>query len=89
MLLFFVSFKYTLMEKQQFIGKIIQMLKGKLSVKFTYRTDEDLKVVSMERAKTTAVGNKILFQKSKAILPKGTVDFISAKKYQEVMTTPF
>lgn len=77
------------MEKQQFIGKIIQMLKGKLSIKFTYRTDEDLKVVSMERAKTTAVGNKILFQKSKAILPKGTVDFISAKKYQEVMTTPF
>ena len=56
------------------------MLKGKLSIKFTYRTDEDLKVVSMERAKTTAVGNKILFQKSKAILPKGTVDFISAKK---------
>lgn len=66
------------------------MLKGKLSVKFTYRTDEDLKVVSMERAKTTAVGNKILFQKSKAILPKGTVDFIyRKKKYQEVMTTPF
>lgn len=58
------------MEKEQFIRKIIQMLKGKSSIRLTYKTNENLQEVSMEWVKTTDVANKILFQKVKPSYPR-------------------
>lgn len=58
------------MEKEQFIKKIIQMLKGKSSIRLTYKTNENLQEVSMEWVKTTDVANKILFQKVKPFYPR-------------------
>lgn len=58
------------MEKEQFIRKIIQMLKGKSSIRLTYKTNENLQEVSMEWVKTTDVANKILFQKVKPFYPR-------------------
>lgn len=58
------------MEKEQFIRKIIQMLKGKSSIRLTYKTNENLQEVSMEWVKTTDVANKILFQKLKPFYPR-------------------